>query len=330
MRKILSSSVAILDHRISILHRNLFGEKNGLISFLFHALSDDEDETGAANVDPLLQVKQAAFRKFCGNLSNSGYEFISPEPIVNGLDANKKYLLITFDDGYYNNRLALPVLEEFNIPAVFFISPHYVMENRSYWWDVVYREVSKRKVPKKDFYALQDRLKKKKIREVNDYITENFGQKASDPIGDGDRPFSEQELKEFARHPLVHIGNHTDNHEILTNCSRDEIRREISDAQVNLESISGKTPEIISYPNGNVSSLILDVAKEVGLKLGVTAFGQKNLLPLKENDLLLIHRFGVHNGNIESIVDTSRSDNQQLSTILMQKNRSIYEDRMFN
>lgn len=45
-------------------------------------------------------------------------------------------VLVTFDDGYLDNREhALPVLERHGIRAVFFIASGYVAERRVFWWD---------------------------------------------------------------------------------------------------------------------------------------------------------------------------------------------------
>ena len=41
--------------------------------------------------------------------------------------------MLTFDDGYYNNHLALPVLEEFDVPALFFISTNHVKQQKCFW-----------------------------------------------------------------------------------------------------------------------------------------------------------------------------------------------------
>lgn len=47
-------------------------------------------------------------------------------------------VLVTFDDGYLDNRVhALPVLEQLGIPAVFFVSTTFVTERRVFWWDRV-------------------------------------------------------------------------------------------------------------------------------------------------------------------------------------------------
>ena len=59
------------------------------------------------------------FRQFIDYYVKHDYIFVSLNDIQNGLDPGKNHILITFDDGYYNNNLALPILKEYNIPALF-------------------------------------------------------------------------------------------------------------------------------------------------------------------------------------------------------------------
>lgn len=61
---------------------------------------------------------------------DSGYTFVQPNDIYPGLrpEPHQKLALITFDDGYYNNTHLIPVLEEFEVPALFLCPQHtYIM-----------------------------------------------------------------------------------------------------------------------------------------------------------------------------------------------------------
>ncbi len=96
-----------------------------------------------------------------------------------------------------------------------------------------------------------------------------------------DRPFTPGELSAFAEHQLVSLGNHTKNHAILTNYSLAEAREQIQGGQDAIREMTGKMPEMISYPNGNSSPEIQRAAREAGLRLGAVVRGGKNRLPLK-------------------------------------------------
>ena len=139
-------------------------------------------------------------------------------------DLGEKYVLITFDDGYYNNTRALPILEERGVPAVFFISVNHVIQQKPYWWDVLHREVRKASWSNRDMIVAKGRLKRLTHAEIDASLADTFGLSPAHPIGDTDRPLTIHELRELAGHSLVHIGNHTADHAILTNYSLSQAR----------------------------------------------------------------------------------------------------------
>ena len=100
----------------------MFEERCALIPFLFHSVFDRPESISLNHVDPLQRTTVAEFRLFIEYYLSHGYEFVDPERVLTGLKPDGKYALISFDDGYFNNSLVLPVLEEFNVPAVFFIA----------------------------------------------------------------------------------------------------------------------------------------------------------------------------------------------------------------
>src|SRR6266700_656674 len=107
-------------------------EQNALMPFLFHSLFRDQREMALNVVEPLERTTVAHFRQFVEYYLEHGYRFVSPADLLRGLAPDGKYALITFDDGYFNNTLALPVLKEFRVPAVFFISTNHVQQNKGY------------------------------------------------------------------------------------------------------------------------------------------------------------------------------------------------------
>jgi peptidoglycan/xylan/chitin deacetylase (PgdA/CDA1 family) len=123
-------------------------------------------------------------------------------------------------------------LEEFNVPAVFFISSNHVKYNKSFWWDVVYREGKQRQLSGVEIGRTIGGYKKLKTEDVERDLKKKYGAHALRPMTDMDRPFTPSELRAFSNHPLVSLGNHTKDHAILPNYSEAEIRRQICDAQI--------------------------------------------------------------------------------------------------
>jgi peptidoglycan/xylan/chitin deacetylase (PgdA/CDA1 family) len=267
------------DEAIARVYLALRGERNGIISLLFHSLFRDEKEIALNAVDPLERTTISNLRQAIEYYLNYGYRFISPLELLGELDPNGKYALLTFDDGYYNNIHALPVLEDYRVPAAFFISTDHVRQNKCFWWDVLYRERRAQGAPHRKIYREALSMKSRRTDEIEAELTSRFGPEAFKPRGDLDRPFTPGELREFARSPYVCLGNHTANHAILTNYDGDEVRRQIRDAQDSLREMTGVTPSIIAYPNGAHDQRVIAACNEAGLKVGFTIRPQKNVIP---------------------------------------------------
>jgi peptidoglycan/xylan/chitin deacetylase (PgdA/CDA1 family) len=282
-----------IDKISSGMHLKLFGERAGLSTFLFHAIFKDEAEISKGHINPQERMTVDLFRRFLDYFLENGYQFITPDAIRDGLHTNKeKYGLITFDDGYYNNLLITDLLSEYKIPAVFFFSTAYITEGKKFWSDVVYNKRKEQGRGDLDILYELMRLKCLKIKEVEAWLTKEFGAACMQPLGDIDRPMTPEELTSFAQHKYVHIGNHTHQHEILTNLTRGEVDHEFEISQQLLTKLTGKKPWFVSYPNGSFSDDIIGSAIQNGLTMGITTVMQKNKLPLRAvNGQVLLDRF---------------------------------------
>lgn len=267
------------DARLAVACLRVFPEASSLLIFVFHSLFESAEEIARGLMDPQQAVTTEMFRSLVANLRDHGYRFVSPDEIVVGLDPGEQYAMITFDDGYANNLRALPTLEEFHAPAVFCISTNHVLAEKPFWWDVLYREWHKRGWQGDKLEGARAALKRLRTCDVEEQVIAEFGCAAFQTVSDIDRPFTAAELAKFAGHPLVHIGNHTCDHAILTNYSPAEVRDQIRGAQESLQRITGRFPAIMAYPNGNVSRPVLRAAYEAGLRLGVTVRAGRNTIP---------------------------------------------------
>jgi peptidoglycan/xylan/chitin deacetylase (PgdA/CDA1 family) len=304
--------VRAADAAIARAYLKLFRERNALIAFLFHSLFRNEAEIAQNRVDPLQRTTVAQFRQFIEYYLQNGYRFVSPADVLNGLPPDGKYAMITFDDGYYNNVLARPLLEEFAVPATFFISTNHVRHNKCFWWDALYRErMARGGASHARIKAEAIKMKGMTTEHIEQTLIDLFGPDVLRPRSDIDRPFSPDELREFARCPYVHLGNHTANHAILTNYAIDEVRRQVRGCQDALREITGTTPVAIAYPNGANDPGVVRACAEEGLKLGFTIRPHKIAVPLapKGDALLRLGRFCPHGeGPMLTQCRTYRSD----------------------
>ena len=121
------------------------------------------------------------------------------------------------------------------------------------------------------------------------------------------------ELADFSKEKYVFIGNHTDNHAMLTEYSFSGVKMEISNAQNSIYDITGSAPDTIAYPYGKFSEEIADIAKEIGLRVGLTTVSKKNYFPIK--DFFGLSRFVVYGGNLKILCESFRSDIQLIFLI---------------
>ena len=268
-------------------------ERGSLLSFLIHGIFENSEEAKSGLLDPQQGFTIEMLKTMIGYFTREGYRFVSPEDLTKSLWHRGRYVLLTFDDGYYNNIRALPVLELSGVPAVFFISTDHVKEGKAFWWDVVYREFKKIGRQEEEIKRAVAGYKNLKTSEIESDLRAQFGVAALTPAGDLDRPFTPSELNKFANHPLVFLGNHTKNHAILTNYSMLEVKEQILGAQEEIRDMTGKSTKIIAYPDGRDSAVIRAAAREAGIQFGLQVRPGRNRLPLNgaTDDALKMKRF---------------------------------------
>ena len=266
-------------------------DEPALLTFLFHSIFQNDDEIALKHIDPQQFITLDVYKAFLEYFLEAGYTFVSPDDLVQGLDPTGRYILSTFDDGYFNNQHVVPLLQEYNCPALFYIASHNVLHNECFWWDVVYRELSKQGLDRKAISIAQKKYKKLHHNEIMAHLRNEFGANVFHPQSDIDRPFTPDELKAFAAEPYVHIGNHTSHHYILDNYDGETQRDQMVSCQQDLQKMLQITPSTVSYPNGNYNAETLHIANELGFEYGITVNKRKNYLPLQEQDKLRLGRF---------------------------------------
>ncbi len=287
---------------------NFANEKNKLLIFYFHGIYESEAQKKLNHVDPQNNLTVSQFIEVIEYFLHHKYHFIKPEDLSEDLPDDKAYIMLTFDDGYFNNTLAIEILNRYKIPATFFITTKNVLENTSYWWDVIYKYRLKEGKSLEKIREEQVYLKSFKHPFIKSYISQNFGDKSHEPWSDIDRPLNTKELKEISLNPFVTIGNHTCNHSILTNYTRQEIKEELSQSNKTLFEITGIEPLTVAFPNGNFNNQVLEVTNELGFQFAFTIINKLNTLPAMaiNNKLVCLNRFMAQPTNIERYVSLNR------------------------
>lgn len=246
---------------------------------LLHKLYPSEKDIHTKNGSCDEGITIDYFEKTIEWFKKRGYEFITPTNILNKeCNSNRRYIMLTFDDGYFNNYLALPILEKWNVKATFYISTQHIIEGKSFWWDAVYREKSKMGVSNDMITQEVVEMIKWPWNQAEKLVLDTYGPDALIPKNDLDRPMTLEELREFSKHPLVEIGNHTSNHLNLPNYDSNEIRESILQAEKDLLEWTGEKTLSISYPYGFYDSRVVQLSEDLGYRFAVTVDEGKTTL----------------------------------------------------
>lgn len=199
-------------------------------------------------------------------------------------------VVITFDDGFENNySIAAPLLDEFNIPAIFYISPGIINTEKMFWVDQIesiinFTNKSKLKVTmnKKEVFDLTSLDKKlKALTEIKRFCKKASRQVRNDIISmlsnDANhtptildsidyKSMTWKQVNQISSNSLFDIGGHTMHHDILTSVS---IKSACSDIDETIESIN-KNLNIncrhFSYPEGQAEHFNQEIIKHIKTK----------------------------------------------------------------
>jgi peptidoglycan/xylan/chitin deacetylase (PgdA/CDA1 family) len=297
---------------------------------MYHDLSENDD------IDSWLRVSKRLFELQLKELSGN-CNFIRPDDLFqrDNLYRERLNVLITFDDGFVNQyRLALPVLEKLQIPALFFLSTENIQTGDIFWFDRVITpiqvlkiasldltqvglrkyEISAKDSTKRwdDIQVLLEDIKAKgndtsyDVKRILAYFDEKFGDLLMTLLGDY-RPLVEDEITAMRRSGLCYFGSHSHRHEILTYLSDEEIKNNLSKSKHYIETLLGERIDHFSYPNGNTDRRVSTLCRKHGFHYGyVTAQG----LVTQNTDRMLIPRISV--GGYDSVETVLCKINKQL------------------
>jgi peptidoglycan/xylan/chitin deacetylase (PgdA/CDA1 family) len=151
-------------------------------------------------------------------------------------DEKKINILLTLDDGYASwYKEAVPILEKYNVPALFFISSGFI-------------ESGKNEAELEKF--CKDRLL---LSEVS-------------------TPLSKEMLVEASKHPLVTIGGHSQTHPFFETISIEDAQVEIVEDKKYLEELTGREIKAFAFPYGRseYKDDILRIIKDNGYQVAFT------------------------------------------------------------
>ncbi|MFQ6601633.1 polysaccharide deacetylase family protein [Flavobacterium sp. C3NV] len=257
------------------------------------------------------------FKKQLLLLKNQG-DFVNTIELIDNidqiLDSKENTLFITFDDGLKEQfDLALPILEELDIPAIFFVNSinheekkvstvHKIHLLRSIissdeflkkLVDIPFSDLEKRNA--QAIYRYDDEksaiLKyilnfKLNFKQQEQIIKELFDIHFDENNVLESLYMTEQNLKDLAQ--KGYLGSHTHNHYPLGLLSENGIKFELQKTKTYLEKLTNSNINAVSYPYGTLETctdLVVEFAKKEGYKIGFTT--RRGINISGENPLLL-------------------------------------------
>lgn len=210
-----------------------------------------------------------------------GYSFVSMEDSLEFVSKKKlpakKWIHLTFDDGYRNNYLLLyPYLKKQNIPFTIFVSTKNIVEGQrfdNYRIGCVLSHSEKKNqlndillsynFPNKDhslgaviksYKFFQTEKKLEFLSKIKPLLSLNEWKKL-DEIYKSEDVLYPEELYKLSQDPIVHIGSHGHNHYILSTLKEKEVVEELSTSRINIHSMTGNYPFTYCYPNGKENDI---------------------------------------------------------------------------
>jgi peptidoglycan/xylan/chitin deacetylase (PgdA/CDA1 family) len=258
-----------INHFLSERYSNFFRKSYYIQVILMHKLYENKSQIIPENGSTVEGITVAQFEKFIRYFSKRNVAFISASDILdNKIQKNKNYVFLTFDDGYYNNMWALPILEKYKALATIYVSTNHIQENKSFWWDAIYRY--RTGVSEEHVLNEVSNLKKMKWEDQEQYLIKNFGDEVLKPKSDLDRPLTEKEFESISNHEYISIGNHTDNHLNMTLYSKDELTKSIIRAEEYIKKITEEPSQSFAYPYGMYDQNSIDTLRSMGFKVAVS------------------------------------------------------------
>ncbi len=217
---------------LAALARRLLTARGSFV-LTFHGVASRRYEELPPSVQPSFDA--AGLGAALGWLSRR-FAFLEPEELL----AGGRGVLLTFDDGFANNvENALPILEEYSAPAIFFVTAQHVQEPRD--WLPATRETVGR------HWESPEQVPEQIARDLFDGM-------------------SRDQLRTCAEHPLVTVGSHTVHHPFLTACDDRRLAEELAHSKALLEDWTGTGVELFAYPSGDYDLRVARATRAAGYR----------------------------------------------------------------
>jgi peptidoglycan/xylan/chitin deacetylase (PgdA/CDA1 family) len=181
-------------------------------------------------------------------------------------DSNIFVVAVTFDDGYKDNLIhALPILEEFKIPVIIYITTRFPEGDTWMWWYEIWDYIKNNEYLEKNDVSEEQVIVTQKqkfqcYKKLLDLILNLHCDEQNKTVEKFTQTTNRrqyphlclnwEEIKTLDQHPLVTIGAHTNSHPNLKKLTEQEAFSEMSDSKNLLEEKLKHSVVHFAYPFG--------------------------------------------------------------------------------
>ena len=236
---------------------------------------------------------------------------------------NKKLVAVTFDDGFSNNeKIAAPILDDFKIPATFYVCTGVINTKKMFWVDEIEDCINSTSLKyflldfvtfEKKFFIKTKKQKINAIETIKSYckksslklknkIIENLKEatniQSSVENSENYNKLSWKQLLNISQNNLFTLGAHSNFHDILSKQPKKKMEQDIKSS---IKILSQKTKRDIihySYPEGqfeHFNNNVIKALKNNGIECCPSAIYGQNT---KKTDLFCLKRIMVGFKNI--------------------------------
>lgn len=290
---------------------------NKCIFLCYHRVGNDVSDKWGNSVSPKnFKAQMEVVKKYLNPISMDTLFDTNGNISLN----KKKSVAITFDDGYeINTKYAYEILEDLEIPAIFYTNTYHIGKEENFWWDIFQRIFYLNKLnshsitikaddisfelpfhnseSKENSLFILHRMLKTLVPDIRSKILDNLISETNLKLDLNEeyKPISESGIKKISDNDLFLIGGHSHSH-----CSLGLINTSLAKSEINinkkiLEEIIGKKIFYFSYPFGgknDYNQKIIDIIKKCGFVNSVTT---SRSLCYQKNERYEIPRFSMKN-----------------------------------
>jgi len=226
------------------------------------------------------------------------YEIITPQQLLSQCENNyfpkNNQILITFDDGFYDNYLyAFPILEKYSVSAIFSVLTDYIGKKNLTWdWEII-NYINQNKLSNEiiNYFKLKNKNKINNtliiinhLKHIDPIKREKLIRKIFVNIKEENNiennMLSNENILEMSNNKMV-FGSHGASHTSLKKVNKNLFDNEVIKSKEKIEKMLNKSCDFFAFPFGSSNDFNLDqinILKNYGYKLIFSNIQGSNLL----------------------------------------------------